>query len=143
MFHWIFINVSHIFLVSIKKQQRRQNTNQEQMTRLITHHRLHRNTVWIKVHIHGSCQIHHRCISMRVPCAFELWSECRAWLRSAWLRRSRMRVIEQSTIATVAPVMAENTRARRYHRRRRRRSVPPRLFLASATATATDPATRG
>jgi len=54
-----------------------------------------------------------------------------------------MRVIEQSTIATVAPVMAENTRARRYHRRRRRRSVPPRLFLASATATATDPATRG
>lgn len=84
-----------------------------------------------------------RCCWVRVSCAIETRGERRAWLRDARLRRSRVRDTERRAVATVAPVMAaENTRARCHRRRRRRRrSVPPRLYLASATAT--DPATRG
>lgn len=52
-----------------------------------------------------------RCCWLRVPCAIEPPEESRAWLRSARLRRSRVRAIGQPAVTTVAPAMAAKTHA--------------------------------
>lgn len=131
----------HVFKFSRKKSVRkkgRRSIDRERGIRVACHRG---STIEIGTRVRGN----HRCCWLRVSCAIKTRGKRRAWLRSARLRKLRVRGIQQSALATVAPVMAaENTRARCYRRRRRRRrSVPPRLYLASATATATDPATRG